>query len=124
MRIGELAERSGVGSSRIRFYEKRGLLPAAARRENGYRDYPASMAPVLRYIEAAQALGFSLREIAVSLPAVGSPTALDTILPALERRLSDVEAHIDAAQALRGRLVQLITEQRRCSVSPEHRPSV
>ena len=63
VRIGDLAARTGVSASRIRFYKARGLLPAAARRENGYRDYPAAIAPTLRYIEAAQMLGFSLREI-------------------------------------------------------------
>ena len=118
MRIGDLAARTGVSASRIRFYEARGLLPTAARRENGYRDYPASMAPTLRYIEAAQTLGFSLREIGAASPAMGSATALDTILPALEGKLSDVEAHIAAAQTLRSRLIQLIAEQRQCRPPP------
>lgn len=105
-----------MSASRIRFYEARGLLPAAARRENGYRDYTAAMAPTLRYIEPAQMLGFSLREIGAALPALDSPAALDTVLPALERKLSDVETHIAAAQALRTRLAQLIAEQRHCSL--------
>ena len=49
------------------------------------------MAATLRHIEAAQALGFSLLEIDAALPALSSPTFLDTILPALERKLSEVE---------------------------------
>ncbi len=40
MKIGELAERTGLATSRIRFYERIGLLKAARRQANGYRSYP------------------------------------------------------------------------------------
>jgi DNA-binding transcriptional MerR regulator len=39
MKIGELAERSGIPASSIRYYEKEGLLPKAQRGANGYRVY-------------------------------------------------------------------------------------
>ena len=39
MRINELARRVGVATSAIRWYEQAGVLPAPARRDNGYRDY-------------------------------------------------------------------------------------
>ena len=114
MRIGELARRSGVTCSRIRFYEGRGLLPAASRRDNGYRDYAPSMVAISRFIQDAQSLGFSLREIGEALPAMKSPRVGDAIVPALEKKLADVEAHIHAAKALRGRLLKLIEEQKAC----------
>lgn len=119
MRIGEVARRSGVAPSRIRFYETRGLLPAAARRNNGYRDYPLSMVVTLQFIENAQALGFSLREIGAAIPANGNvKVAVDVILPALEQKLADVDAHIAASKALRACLVKLIATQREC-VQPD-----
>ena len=43
MRIGDLAKLTGVSASTIRFYEIQGLLPAAARLANGYRDYDATL---------------------------------------------------------------------------------
>lgn len=39
MKIGELAKRSGLTASRIRFYEAAGLITAVERQSNGYRDY-------------------------------------------------------------------------------------
>jgi DNA-binding transcriptional MerR regulator len=40
MRIGELSRRTGISTSRIRFYEKHAVLPKPIRGENGYREYP------------------------------------------------------------------------------------
>jgi DNA-binding transcriptional MerR regulator len=39
MRIGEVAELSGLSTATIRFYERRGLLPGPGRATNGYREY-------------------------------------------------------------------------------------
>jgi DNA-binding transcriptional MerR regulator len=39
MRIGELAQRVGVSTDTVRFYERSGWLPRASRRDNAYRDY-------------------------------------------------------------------------------------
>ncbi len=115
MRIGEVAERSGVRPSKIRFYEARGLLPLPLRRDNGYREYPPGTVAALRFVEEAQALGFSLREIAAAIPfrqETGIPPV--AILPELERKLADTEARIAAAKVLRRRLRALIAEQRAC----------
>jgi MerR family transcriptional regulator, copper efflux regulator len=50
MRIGELSRRTGISTSRIRFYEKRKVLPKAARGGNGYREYPDAAAKTLALI--------------------------------------------------------------------------
>lgn len=120
MRIGDLAKRAGIPTSRIRFYEGRGLLQPAARRENGYRDYPTSTIAALDFIERAQALGFSLKEIRAAAPLpIDGGVAREKILPALERKLRDVEAHISSSIQRRARLLDLIAEQRRCCAAEE-----
>ena len=65
MRIGELAERSGLSIDTIRFYEKRGLLGAqqVQRSPNGYRAYGDEAAERLEFVKQAQGAGFSLSEI-------------------------------------------------------------
>ena len=69
MRIGEIAKHSGVSASRIRFYEARGLLPAAQRGDNGYRDYPPVAVARMRFVANTRDLGFSVEEIS-ALPGV------------------------------------------------------
>ena len=64
MRIGQLAHVTGVSRDTIRYYEKIGLLPRAARSESGYREYPSGAANRIRVIRNAVQLGFPLMEIA------------------------------------------------------------
>jgi DNA-binding transcriptional MerR regulator len=63
LRSGELAERAGVNVQTLRYYERRGLLAAPARRPSGQREYAPDAVGLLRTIKAAQRLGFTLAEI-------------------------------------------------------------
>ena len=63
MKIGEAAAAARVSERMIRHYEKIGLIPAAARRESGYRDYDARDVHTLRFIGRARDLGFPVEEI-------------------------------------------------------------
>jgi len=67
VRIGELAERTGVPVRTIRFYEQTGLMPAPQRTPNGYRIYAEDAVTRLRFVRSAQTLGLSLAEIAAVL---------------------------------------------------------
>ncbi|SRR6266496_11540 len=61
-RISQLAERSGVPASTLRFYEQARLLPAG-RTPSGYRIYDDSALERLRFIASAKHLGLGLEEI-------------------------------------------------------------
>jgi len=91
MRIGELARRSGLSTSRIRFYEAKGLLTAVSRKSNGYRQYPADALTVLGVIVGAQRTGFSLNEIRQVLPADVGKWRHRELLGALRRKVADIE---------------------------------
>src|SRR6476619_2913839 len=60
--IGEVAARSGMTTSRIRYYETRGLLPEPERAA-GKRRYGEEVFRRLAMIDAAQQVGFTLEEI-------------------------------------------------------------
>lgn len=64
MLIGELADRLGMPTETIRYYERRGLLDEPSRAANGYRIYTVSTLARLRFIRAAQTAGLTLAEIA------------------------------------------------------------
>ena len=60
--IGEVAARSGVATSALRFYEDQGLI-AAERTDSGHRRYPRSVLRRVAFIVFAQKVGLSLEEI-------------------------------------------------------------
>jgi MerR family redox-sensitive transcriptional activator SoxR len=64
--IGEVAKRSGVASSALRFYEERGLI-ASERAGSGHRRYPRSTLRRIAFIVFAQRIGLSLDEIGAAL---------------------------------------------------------
>ena len=63
MNIGQAATQSGVIQRMIRHYEGIGLIPKAARRDSGYRDYDDKDVHTLRFIRRARDLGFPIEEI-------------------------------------------------------------
>ncbi|MES2119371.1 MAG: Cu(I)-responsive transcriptional regulator [Pseudomonadota bacterium] len=63
MKIGGAAAAAGVTERMIRHYEKIGLIPRAARRDSGYRDYDDRDMHTLRFIGRARDFGFSIEEI-------------------------------------------------------------
>jgi len=66
MTITEVARRSGVASSALRFYEQRGLI-ASERTRSGHRRFPRAVLRRIAFIVFAQKVGLSLDEIGVDL---------------------------------------------------------
>lgn len=63
LKIGELARKAAVTAKAIRFYERKGVLPAAKRAANRYRIYGDDAAEILRFVKQAGGLGLTLAEI-------------------------------------------------------------
>jgi MerR family copper efflux transcriptional regulator len=62
--IGEIARQAAVGIETVRFYERRGLIEQPPKPNGaGFRIYPPETVKRLRFIQQAQDIGFSLREI-------------------------------------------------------------
>jgi DNA-binding transcriptional MerR regulator len=69
LRISELAERSGVPSSTLRYYERIGLVEPLGRSDNGYRVYDEATVERLAFIGRAKRLGMSLDDVATLVEA-------------------------------------------------------
>ncbi|NNN31287.1 MerR family transcriptional regulator, partial [Streptomyces sp. S3(2020)] len=113
MRISQLAERSGVPATTLRFYEGAGLLPAD-RTPSGYRVYGEEAVERLAFIGAAKHLGLPLEEIAALLGVWESGACADVradLRPRVAARLAGAEqrvAELEAfAASLRGALEHL-----------------
>ncbi|WP_409331133.1 redox-sensitive transcriptional activator SoxR [Trujillonella humicola] len=79
MSIGEVAARSGVAVSALRYYEAEGLV-SCERTSGGARRFPRSVLRRLAFVRAAQNVGLSLPEIRAALatlPDGRTPTARD-----------------------------------------------
>lgn len=114
MRIGELAQRVGVSTDTVRFYERSGWLPRPARRDNDYRDYGDADAEHLRLLIDLRRLDLPLEDAAriaswchaghcvdataelPSLIAERRAAVADRIagLVALDARLASLERHL------------------------------
>lgn len=93
--IGELAGAAGVPTSTVRFYERVGLLKPDARTGSNYRAYSQGTARRLKFIRAAQASGFSLKDIREMLALTHSDDPPCAEVAALiGRRLEDVRQRL------------------------------
>ena len=96
MKIGELAKRTGMATSKIRFYESAGLLGDVQRKENGFRSYDEQSLVTLNFIQDAQKAGFDLVAIRNMLPQSQpipkSERAQQLLLKRLEERVNAIES--------------------------------
>ena len=109
LRIGELAERLGINTKTIRYYERIGLLPEPARRPSGYRTYGAEDAERLAFVRSAQRFGLKLDEIreVIALRDRGEQPC-GFVLETVRRQLADLDRRITEMQAVRAQLSELV----------------
>jgi MerR family mercuric resistance operon transcriptional regulator len=100
---------AGVSVETIRFYQRRGLLLEPVRPERGYRRYSRQAADEIRFIKRAQALGFTLDEVALLL----RPTQADICGTTRKLALAKVElidAKVTELLAVRSTLAELVEQ--------------
>jgi Cu(I)-responsive transcriptional regulator len=109
MKIGELAQRAGVGIDTVRYYEREGLLPKAQRLASGYRIYDGNDVQRMRFVRRAKALGFTLQEIRdlLALSSHGDDDMASMKSAAIEK-LADVNAKLTELERIRVGLETLV----------------
>jgi len=108
VQIGELAERVGVTTKAIRFYERIALLPDPARTPSGYRSYEEVDAERLVFVKTAQRLGLSLDEIKdiIAFRDRGEQPC-GYVAGVLQRQVTDLDERIREMRTLRDELKRL-----------------
>ena len=92
MNIGEAAAQSGVPAKTIRYYEEIGLIQPARRADNGYRAYRETDVHMLRFVQRARSLGFSVRDCRQLLQLYQDPHRASADVKALaERRVAEID---------------------------------
>ncbi len=98
MRISELADRVGVPTTTVRFYERIGLLESPPRTGSGYRDYDEDSATRLQFVHRARRIGLSCEQIAELLPVWGGANcsaAQDRVQRLLDEKQAEITRRID-----------------------------
>lgn len=119
MKIGQLADRTGVSTKTIRYYEDLGVLPPPDRAPNGYRKYTPAVAERIAFIQDAQSAGLSLLEIQMILELRDSgESTCGHVIESLESQLAEVDRQMDELQRTRSRLSEIVDRAR--SLDPQH----
>lgn len=101
MKIGELAARSDLPASTLRYYEAIGLIPPP-RRESGQRVFDDSILKTLAFIKLAQEIGFSLQEIDGLLNGVPSDNWRDLA----QGKMAEIDAVIRHYESMKQMLLR------------------
>jgi DNA-binding transcriptional MerR regulator len=118
--IGDVAERAGVPTPTIRYYESIGVLKPPARSSAGYRRYSEQTIEERRFIKKAQALGFSLDEVGEILTLSRSgKLPCSQVLSLGHKHLAAVEERLRQLQTFRDQLTSELAkwEQQKTAVT-------
>jgi DNA-binding transcriptional MerR regulator len=111
LKIGEVARRSGLSIDTLRFYERQGLLGRPARTETGYRLFDESILDQLEFVKKAQALGFSLAEIArVTAEKAAGQSPCAEVREIVRARLAELDARLAELKRYRRELAAALRE--------------
>jgi DNA-binding transcriptional MerR regulator len=141
LKIGQLADRSGLTSRNLRFYADAGVFGELPRSLKGYRLFPPEAVHWVKILRAAQAAGFSLEEVRELIRALrqdGAPCghvrdALGGKLVELEARLAEIQVLVDILRITLGTpdgqsgvvgcnlMETLLAEAKRLPAHVEHR---
>ena len=107
--IGHVAKRTGISIEAIRFYERKGLIDAPARKDSGYRQFAEDHIQRLLFIQQAKSLGFSLMEIKELLSIKEDPETSSRDVKSLAKtKLQSIEEKIKILQRMKKTLKALV----------------
>jgi len=107
--IGHVAKRTGISIEAIRFYERKGLIDAPARKDSGYRQFAEDHIRRLLFIQQAKSLGFSLMEIKELLSIKEDPeTGSREVKSLAKTKLQSIEEKIKILQRMKKTLKALV----------------
>ncbi len=111
LQVGDIAREAHVNIQTVRYYERRGLVLPHGRSTGGYRLYTTDAVRVVRFIKRAQALGFSLDEVAELLElrrdARGSRRTVRALATA---KVADIDARLEGLASMRETLSRLVAD--------------
>lgn len=107
--IGGVAKLAGVNVETIRYYQRRGLLAEPDKPHMGYRRYPADIVKHIRFIKRAQALGFTLNEVAALLRLEEARVCVKTRALAV-RKIDVIDQKLTGLTAMREALARLVQQ--------------
>jgi DNA-binding transcriptional MerR regulator len=113
-KIGAVARRAEIGVETLRYYERLGLLGSPRRTESGYRLYTDAIFGRLDFIRKAQAMGFTLEEIAriIQESEQGQSPCAD-VRRIARQKLEDLDRRLKQLRKYRNELAQTLVEWER-----------
>lgn len=110
LKIGEVAQQSGIGIEALRFYERSGVLGKPPRTANGYRLYDESVLNRLAFIKKAQTLGFSLDEIRrIIAESQTGESPCEEVREIMRRRLTELDERMREMRRYRKELATTLS---------------
>ena len=108
-KIGEVTKQLGLSADTLRYYEKINLFPKVSRNASGIREYDDKDISRLKFIQRAQKMNFSLKEINDLLQMRENPQKVKNEVRQLTAdKLLEVDSHIESLTTLRNELQLLM----------------
>src|SRR2546427_3552601 len=105
--ISKLADAAGIGVEAVRYYQRRGLLQEPRRAVGGFREYAQADIQRLQFIKRAQALGFSLDDVA-ELASLSGERNRQRVREVTRRRLAEIRQRVMELNAMASALEVLV----------------
>jgi len=108
MKIGQLADKTGLSIQTIRFYERKALLAAPERTQSNYRSYSEEALKQLLFIKQCRALDMTIEEISLVLETetrANPDNSCESVNATIDKHIEDIESRIIELNALQKTLL-------------------
>ena len=109
MKIGELAQRTGVSVRSLRYYEEQGLIHSA-RTSGGQRVYDPSTVGRVELVQLLYRAGVSSRDVLAIMPCIASGATTPAMIERLVAERARIDAKVEELTATRERLDGILVD--------------